>query len=164
MSKEDKRAKFNEEAFERSKKTEAYFDLLLSMYCPLKGWTHTWYNEKGETGKHWDFALFENGRNLCLIECEGKGFIYEKFYKEGGLDLVYRKVVRPYPRKCYYVMPIGSDDGYHYILYHTIDAIKYYGEKIRKFTGRDRNKKESFWRIPFDKMKILQPSIKDINV
>jgi hypothetical protein len=153
MNNEDKRADFNEEAYERGLKGEAYFNSLLKPYCKLHGLTYKWYNEKGESKKSFDFAIFRDNKIKSIVECETKGYIYEEYYKKDGVDFIYRKVHRDYPRgiNCYYVMPIGSDEGYHYIIYLTMDDIKKYGEKKRKTTGRNRDKKESFMNVPFDK-------------
>jgi len=158
----DKRAKFNKKAKERGDKAEAYLDTLLKKLCKKYGFSYIWYNEKGETYKSWDFAIFKDKKVRFLIECESKHFKYEKFFKNEGIDLVYRKVKRNYPAKCYYFMPICSDDGYNYILYNDIETIRKNGYKKKKTTARDKNILESFWRIPFNEMKIIKGDIVSI--
>jgi hypothetical protein len=154
---EDKRAEFSQEAYDRGLKAEAYIDEWLKKLCEkYESFNHVWYNKNGDIYKPYDFAVFKGKRVRFLIECEFKGYIYESKFKAEGLDLIYRKVHRNYPVKCYYFMPIGSDTGYHYILYNDMETIKEIGYKKPKTTGRDRSKLESFWRVPFDKMKIIR--------
>lgn len=153
----DKRAKFNENALERGLEGEYYLNGLLEEYCRKWGLTLKWYNESGETKKSWDFAIFRKNKVLGIIECETKSITYENMFKEKGLDLIYRKVWRNYPVTCYYVMPIRNYDTgeFKYILYLTTNEMKKVGYKHRKYTGRDRTKKESFVRVPFKDMKKL---------
>lgn len=161
------RAEFDPDAFAQSKITEGWVNHLFSMY-----YNHNynlkiqWVNEKykndakKDSKKPWDFVFFRKSDNYCrfLVEVEGKHKRYEKDFKKEGVDFIYRKVARKYPRKCYYFMPIWDDNGFYYIIYQNIEILKkYIDPDFQKPTNR--GKLESFVRVPFEDVNVVKPSL-----
>jgi hypothetical protein len=157
----DKRAIFRKDSYFRGYQAEKYLNYIFDK----KKWNYKWFNKSGKDSmKPFDFAIFnKKGGIKFLIECEYKAYKYEEIYVREGVDFIYRKVNRKYPATCYYFMTIGNDNRYEYIIYQSMDYIREYGKKERKYTNRDRSKLESFMRLQFDKCIMLSPPIKELQ-
>lgn len=173
----DKRSKATKKSLKGGKANEHYINYIFKKFSKKTGIKYKWWREEGyQYQEGYDFTFYwPNGKPRYHIECERKsGADYERFFhpdwdflpeNDGLVQLVFKKPNVVVKEPVYYFMTITVDEKTmvaKYILWEDMKNIKEYDKKVRIYTKRDLNKKESFYRYPFNKFKIINPITKEL--